>query len=248
MPSSVIEGVGLLGLLLLAMTAASSSALALAVTEPTDGGAIGAAVGPGGDQPPAVTLRPARRAAGNPLWAVPLRLLNVTRERPLFSPSRRPPAVATVAVHSPGPQPAARPGSPDHPLLTLVGTVIGKQQGIGIFFDQAGKKVISLKTGQGYGGWTLRAVGDRDAVFERHHRKVTLTLPPRSATDQSAIPIVSAAAGTWMDGDGRMIGPPPASSGSGSLVTPSLPSQATWKDGDGQLIAPPPVQFSNSGH
>jgi hypothetical protein len=243
MSISVIGGIGLL--LLLAMTLGSSNALALRITEPTDGGAIGTTIGPGGDQPAAVTLPPARRAAGNPLWAVPLRLLNVTRERPLFSPSRRPPAVAMVAVPSTGPQPAPRPGSPDHPLLTLVGTVVGKQQRIGVFVDQASKKVISLKIGQGYDGWTLRTVGDRDAVFQRHQREVVLALPARSATDQAAIPAVNAAAGTWMDGDGQMIGPPPAPNG--GLARPSLPSQATWTDGDGQLIAPPPVQLSNGG-
>src|SRR5262245_13797637 len=47
--------------------------------------------------------RPGRAAArvreprGNPLWAIPMSSLPVTRERPLFLPSRRPPAAPAVA-------------------------------------------------------------------------------------------------------------------------------------------------------
>src|SRR4051794_9583272 len=34
----------------------------------------------------------ANEPSGNPLWAIPLKSLSFTRERPLFTPSRRPPA------------------------------------------------------------------------------------------------------------------------------------------------------------
>src|SRR5258708_33146709 len=37
-------------------------------------------------------------STGNPLWAVPLDALSMTRERPLFSPSRRPPPPVVVAL------------------------------------------------------------------------------------------------------------------------------------------------------
>src|SRR5262245_34049779 len=40
---------------------------------------------------------------GNPLWAIPLESLNVTRERPIFLPSRRPPAPQVVASPAPAP-------------------------------------------------------------------------------------------------------------------------------------------------
>src|SRR5450631_3845625 len=35
---------------------------------------------------------------GNPLWGVPLQSLSATRERPIFLPSRRPPAPAVAAT------------------------------------------------------------------------------------------------------------------------------------------------------
>src|SRR5262249_59935905 len=55
-----------------------------------------------------VTPVPVPRA-GNPLWAVPLSALTVTRDRPLFSASRRPPPPAGVA---PPPVVRAKPPPP----------------------------------------------------------------------------------------------------------------------------------------
>lgn len=65
-------------------------------------GAIPALVQPAA--PPATALPP----TGNPLWAVPLKSLSVTRERPLFSPSRRAPAppVLAAAYTVPAPSPS----------------------------------------------------------------------------------------------------------------------------------------------
>src|SRR5262245_45321462 len=53
---------------------------------------------------PAAALAPDRTLSGNPLWAIPLRQLPATRERPLFTPSRRPPP-PVVANARPVPQP-----------------------------------------------------------------------------------------------------------------------------------------------
>ena len=63
---------------------------------------------------------------GNPLWGVPLRTLSATRERPIFSPSRRPPPEAVaVAPAAPVPQ-APRPAVAERPSLALVGTIVGE--------------------------------------------------------------------------------------------------------------------------
>ena len=244
----MIGGAGLFGLLLLATASAPSPASALAVNNPAGGSAIKTTIAPPlGEQPPVVELPAGRVPVGNPLWAVPLRSLNVTRERPLFSPSRRPPAAAVVAV--PSRPPAPKPARPDHPLLTLLGTVVGKQQGIAIFVDQASKTVITLETGQEHDGWTLRAVQDRKTVFERDQRQAILALPARgTTTDQPPVPGFNSASalptGTWRDGDGQMINPP-ASAGNGADAQQSSPG--TWRDGDGQMIAPPPTHLSNIG-
>ena len=47
--------------------------------------------------------------AGNPLWAIPLSALSATRDRPLFSTSRRPPIVAVPIVAPPPKQEALAP-------------------------------------------------------------------------------------------------------------------------------------------
>jgi general secretion pathway protein N len=162
---------------------------------------------------PAVPVARERAPAGNPLWAVPLRLLSATRERPIFSPSRRPPAPAVVAApHVPPPAPVVKPAEPDHPLLSIVGTIVGGPDGIGVFIDEATRGVIRLKTGQVHDGWVLRSIEGREARFEKDRRKATLTLPPPGA-DQTAQAPLAAPAGaqggnTWVDGDGQLIAPP----------------------------------------
>src|SRR5580693_1150799 len=76
--------------------------------------------------PPDVTAKPAETptVAANPLWAIPLSALAATRTRPLFTPSRRPPAPVVANVPRPAPRPAPAPPPPpvpEHPNLTLVG-------------------------------------------------------------------------------------------------------------------------------
>lgn len=165
------------------------------------------------DRAPAVKRD--RPMIGNPLWAVPLRALSATHERPIFSPSRRPPPPAVVAAVSQVRAAPPKPAEPDHPLLTLVGTVIGASDGIGVFVDQTAKSVVRLRTGQDHDGWTLRAVRGREAIFRKDRRAATLSLPSPGAESSAqaavAVPVgmpVAAAGGTWLDGDGQMIAPP----------------------------------------
>lgn len=226
-------------------------------------GSVHAATGPVGDatiettmNPPLANFMPgtpksdnpaAGAFTGNPLWAVPLRVLSMTRERPLFSPSRRP-AQANVAV-TPLQQvrELPRPTEPDHPTLTLLGTIVGKTQSIGIFVDQVAKNVIRLKTGQNHGGWTLRAIQGREALFEKNQREAILVLPARNAADTGAsvptlIPAMGRPGDTWTDGDGQLIGPP-GPQRTEADGRPFAPPPATWVDGDGQKISSPPALF-----
>jgi general secretion pathway protein N len=152
---------------------------------------------------------------GNPLWAVPLRSLSTTRERPIFSSSRRPPppAVAAVPYVPPPAPPPPKPEEPDHPLLALVGTVIGETESIGVFFDQSAQSLIRLRAGEGYAGWVLRSVQGREATFEKGRRAATLALPASGAEPGAPASVAAsggARAGTWMDGDGQIISHPPA--------------------------------------
>src|SRR5580692_4862158 len=117
--------------------------------------------------PPDVTAKPAETptVAANPLWAIPLSALTATRTRPLFTPSRRAPApvVASVPVAAPRPPPPPPPAVPQHPNLTLVGTVAGDNEGIAVFLDPTTRDTVRLRTGEGHGGWILQSV-ERSAV------------------------------------------------------------------------------------
>jgi general secretion pathway protein N len=202
---------------------------AMAATPPPGLGAPESALNPGGLDPtaerPAVPIAREHGPSGNPLWGIPLRVLTATRERPLFSPSRRPPAPPVVAAPAaPRPVAAPKPAEPDHPLLTIVGTIVGESDSIGVFINQATNEAIRLHIGQDHDGWVLRSVHGREAKFEKNEHSSILALPAPGATPgpapvpgqpaQAALPLPTPASApaqagnTWMDGDGNMITPP----------------------------------------
>ena len=127
--------------------------------------------------PAALAAVPAPVLSDNPLWAVPLASLSATRDRPIFSPSRRPPApaVAPVAVQRVAPPP--KPREPEHPQLSLVGTVASSNEGFGIFLDVLSKAALRLKVGEEYQGWKLRSVRGREVIFEKDQKAATLAMP-----------------------------------------------------------------------
>ena len=126
-------------------------------------------------QPPARAAR-ADGERGNPLWAVPIESLSATRDRPLFTPSRRPPD-QPVALAPPPPPSAPPVAAAPRPQLALMGTVVSTAGSIGIFTDQASGQIVRLKVGDAHGGWTLRSVGPRDVVLHGGADTVTLALP-----------------------------------------------------------------------
>jgi len=134
---------------------------------------------------PAQTAEPVR--PGNPLWAIPIKDLTTTRERPIFSPSRRPPPPAVAAAPYVPPPLPAKPVGPQRPQLALVGTVVNSKEGFGIFLDQATNTVVRLKTGEGHNGWVLRSVQGREATLEKDSETAVLALPARDA-DQTGTP------------------------------------------------------------
>lgn len=117
---------------------------------------------------------------GNPLWAIAISELSETHARPIFSPSRRPPAPAVPAALAARPVKAAslvKP-EPDHPLLELLGTIVGGSVEIGVFTDGASHDVIRIKAGEAHDGWTLSAVSGRAAIFQKQgYGAATLVLP-----------------------------------------------------------------------
>jgi general secretion pathway protein N len=178
---------------------------------------------------------------GNPLWSLSLSSLSVTRERPIFSPSRRPPSRPVVAAPqvppAKPPQLSSKPPVPDHPLLTLLGTLAGDNQGVGIFLNEADKTTLRLRIGEDHEGWVLRSIRGGEVTFEKDERTATLGMAPLGSAAQTTA-FQMALGNTWRDGDGQMIHAPPRREPK-SAPPMAAPSRNTWLDGDGQVISPP---------
>jgi general secretion pathway protein N len=85
------------------------------------------------------------------------------------------PAVAVAPA--PASPASAKPPEPDRPPLSILGTVLGRSNAIGVFMEDANKNVLRLHTGQDYAGWVLRAVKRRQVNLEKGSAIATLSLP-----------------------------------------------------------------------
>jgi hypothetical protein len=109
-------------------------------------------------------------AGGNPLWGIPISALSATRERPIFSASRRPsapPAPPALVAEAPPPPPP----EPERPLFTLVGTATGIPQNVALVVEQSTKHLIHLKVGEAASGWELRSVDSQTMTIEKNGRR-----------------------------------------------------------------------------
>lgn len=139
--------------------------------------------GPSVVETPAGARRPAR---ANPLWSIALDSLRATRERPVFSETRRPAVVAIaepIRVAEPAQEP--EPEEPEPPALTLIGTVVGPDANLAVFLDSVGHQIVRLRIGDAGSGWTLRRVDPKTTTLEKDTREVTLALPPPDASSGS---------------------------------------------------------------
>jgi hypothetical protein len=124
-------------------------------------------------QTPGAQLPP---PGGNPLWGIPMSALSVTRERPIFSVTRRPPAPPPPPkplVEAPAPPPAP----PEPPSLALLGTATGGTDNVAVIIDQTTKNLVRLRVGESVSGWFLRSLDSRTMTIEKDSRSVTLSLP-----------------------------------------------------------------------
>jgi general secretion pathway protein N len=154
---------------------------------------------PADARPTARPADPEPRETGNPLWRIALDRLSATREHPLFSPSRRPPAppaspapafVAPVAFRPPPPK------EPEKPTLSLLGTIAGTTESFGIFLDAATRDVVRLRVGEDRNGWILKAVMGREATLEKAAETAVLQLPAPGASPPTPIqPAIGPGAG-----------------------------------------------------
>jgi general secretion pathway protein N len=173
----------------LVLAAAPLAATAIAQAPGTPGISVRADLGP---TPRVKSGEPDRAPlSGNPLWAIPLKELSDTRDRPIFTPSRRPPPPAVVEKPYVPPPPRVETKPPEQPLtLSLLGTIAGDSNGVGLFMEKTTQEVVRLRTGESHQGWVLRSVHGREAMLEKGDRKETVTLP----TPNDAAPSAAAAA------------------------------------------------------
>ena len=137
----------------------------------------------------------AKTLSANPLWAIPLTRLSGTRDRPIFSPSRRPaPAAASTeqVVVRPPPRKEIEP-----PQLSLVGTIASDDESFGIFIDQSTKAALRLKVGEDHQGWKLKTIRGREVTMEKDQQAAVLTLPqPGGAKSSGEVRLVPVSAVT----------------------------------------------------
>jgi hypothetical protein len=146
---------------------------------------------------------------GNPLWAVALEALADTRARPIFSPSRRPRLPAVVASPPPPTPKPPPPREPERLKLTLLGTIIGASDRIGVFLDETSKEVIRIRTGASHDGWTLSSVHRRAASFAKNRQETTLEFPPPGSEQPAAgVAVVAARAGGVSVSGSRVVANP----------------------------------------
>jgi hypothetical protein len=112
--------------------------------------------------------------SGNPLWSLPLSSLTITRDRPIFSPSRRPLPAASLPSPSAVIAPAAAVS--DRLSITLVGTIASGPDSIVIFTESGSQDVIRLRIGEAQNGWVLRTVQNREASFEKGSQIETIAM------------------------------------------------------------------------
>jgi hypothetical protein len=120
--------------------------------------------------PPAQDQRVAQTGqppSGNPLWGIPLKQLSATRDRPIFSPSRRPPPAAIPVTAAATSLPVQAPKQRERPQLSLIGTIVSGDDGFAIFVDQTTKAPLRIRLGADYQGWMLRQIEARSVTLQK---------------------------------------------------------------------------------
>ncbi len=102
----------------------------------------------------------------------PAENFSVILERPLFSPTRRPPAEGTVTIESAEPELE----------VTLVGIIISSEGRIAIIKPEGGSQFVRLSEGDSFQGWTLETIEPDRITFQRgeieEHIELTYDEPP----------------------------------------------------------------------
>jgi general secretion pathway protein N len=111
-------------------------------------------------------------ASDNPLAAQPLDLLSDTRDRPLFSPTRRPPP--------PPPPPVVERVAPPAPVpppnVVLLGVVTDENGARAVVRSNSPDKVVRTRLGEFIDGWQVTQIEPRRLVLSHDARSVSFAL------------------------------------------------------------------------
>jgi hypothetical protein len=111
-------------------------------------------------------------ASDNPLAAQPLDLLSDTRDRPLFSPTRRPPP--------PPPPPVVERVAPPAPVpppnVVLLGVVTDENGARAVVRSNSPDKIVRARLGELIDGWQVTQIEPRRLVLSHDARSVSFAL------------------------------------------------------------------------
>ena len=124
----------------------------------------------------------------NPLQAHPLAGLSATRDRPLFSPGRRPPAPPPAPVAAAPPPPAPPPD------VTLLGVVVDRERARAIV-RSGSAKIERVQIGDDIGGWKVSQIEKRRLLLALDGREAAFTLFSRASAQQRDDPALKVADG-----------------------------------------------------
>ena len=122
----------------------------------------------------------------NPLQARPLAALSATRDRPLFSPDRRPPAPPPAPVAAAPPPPAPPPD------VTLLGVVVDRDRARAIV-RSGSAKIERVQIGDNIGGWKVSQIEGRRLLLALDGREAAFTLFSRTSAPPPDAPAPQAA-------------------------------------------------------
>jgi hypothetical protein len=108
----------------------------------------------------------------SPLAAQPLDRLSATRERPLFSPTRRPPPPPPPVVAAPEPPPSP----PPPPNVALFGIVMDGDEAHAIVRAGPSDKIMRVGVGDDIGGWKVAQIEERRLVLSLDGRTATFMM------------------------------------------------------------------------
>jgi general secretion pathway protein N len=149
----------------------SLAALLVMMTAPVM--AADASQQPSASPPPlAAEGREGSAALPTPLAAQPLDRLSATRERPLFSPTRRPqPPSPVVAAAPAAPPPPAPP-----PNVALFGIVMDGEEARAVVRAGPAEKIMRVGIGDDIGGWKVAQIEGRRLVLSLNGRIATFMM------------------------------------------------------------------------